>query len=140
MSSVVVDANVWVSAVDPMDSLQAESRAFLSVLAKRQVKTIVPTFARLEVACALSRRFRNAARGRELSEAIFRSPMVREFPTDVKSIVRSISVGTDQWLRGADAIYATAALENEAILITWDNELVSRARALTPSAWLTANP
>lgn len=41
-------------------------------------------------------------------------------------------LGTERFLRAADALYlATAALE-DAALITWDSELLSRAEAISP--------
>ncbi len=36
------------------------------------------------------------------------------------------------------ALYAATAKLLQAPLITWDDELVQRAKALTPDAWLAA--
>ena len=52
----------------------------------------------------------------------------------------ALRLGTRQVLRGADALYAATALLTGTQLISWDNELVRRAGALTPTAWLDANP
>ena len=51
-----------------------------------------------------------------------------------------LRLGLQQRLRGADALYAATAQLAGAALISWDNELIQRAGAMTPSAWLAANP
>ena len=38
------------------------------------------------------------------------------------------------------SLYAATAEVNGAALVTWDNDLIQRAGALTPTAWLAANP
>lgn len=51
----------------------------------------------------------------------------------------AIRLGTHRYLRGADALYAATAHLTGTQLISWDNELVQRAGALTPTAWLDAD-
>ena len=59
---------------------------------------------------------------------------------DARLIGQSVLLGTDSFLRGADALYAAAAQLAEATLVSWDDELIQRAGAFTPAAWLAANP
>jgi predicted nucleic acid-binding protein len=49
-------------------------------------------------------------------------------------------LGLRQLLRGADALYAATAVLLHAPLLSWDDELVDRAGALTPEQWMAQNP
>jgi len=59
---------------------------------------------------------------------------------DAPFIARSTVTGTDRFLRGADALYAAAAELEGSTLISWDDEHQKREGALSPAAWLAANP
>ena len=61
-------------------------------------------------------------------------------PLDGALLRLALRLGLQQRLRGADALYAATAQLAGAALISWDNELIQRAGAMTPSAWLAANP
>ena len=54
------------------------------------------------------------------------------------------AIAAQQFLRGADAVYAALARQLGTALVTWDNELLERAAAvvptLTPADWLRQNP
>lgn len=45
-------------------------------------------------------------------------------------------IGVRRLLRGGDALYAATAALLDAPLVSWDDELVQRAEALTPDTWL----
>jgi predicted nucleic acid-binding protein len=52
----------------------------------------------------------------------------------------ALRLGTRFRLRAVDALYAaTAALETDGVLVSWDNELIERAGAVTPTAWLASH-
>jgi predicted nucleic acid-binding protein len=54
------------------------------------------------------------------------------------------AIAAQQFLRGADAVYAALARQLGTALVTWDNELLERAAAVaptfTPADWLRQNP
>ena len=135
MSALVIDANVWVAAADPGDTLSEASRRFLRVIMRQRRPMILPSITTLEVACALSRRFRSAALGRSLANRLQRSEPLRELAFQ-ELHERAIDVGTESLLRAADALYAAAARETGSVLISWDQELIERAGALSPEEWL----
>jgi len=137
---VVIDASVWVAAADPSDALVGPSRAFLAAVVGRRLSVILPAIARLEIACALARRLRDAARGRALTEELLRGPLLKERPLDRALLERAVQEGTSSFLRGADALYAAVARLEVAELVSWDAGLVQRAGARTPEAWLSAPP
>jgi predicted nucleic acid-binding protein len=128
-----------VSSVDPSDPQSSISRQVLYALQARSFKVALPSIARLEVACALGRRWRSADSARRITERLFRAPAVREYPMDAALMESSIAVGLRSYLRGSDAVYAALAHELRSELIAWDNELIERAQAVSPDQWLEMN-
>jgi predicted nucleic acid-binding protein len=135
--ALVVDASVWVSAADASDAFSETSRHFLLTALRRRTAILLPAITRLEVACALARRLRDAGQGRELAEELLRSPLVNEAALDAPLLTAALARGTAAFLRAADALYVAAAQSTDAELVAWDRELICRAGALSPETWLT---
>jgi predicted nucleic acid-binding protein len=132
----VVDASVWVSAADAAEKLSAPSRTFLHAIMRQRDRIALPAIARLEVACALSRRLRDARQGRDLADRLLLSPLIAEI--DLGSLLgTALTVGTESFLRAGNAFHAAVATDEDRLIISGDEELLRRANAVTPSAWLT---
>ena len=140
MTDVTVDASIWIAAADPDDVFHQESRTFLAATAVEGVQLVIPTFAVVEVACALSRRRRDSGMGRRLMEDLLRLAVVVQVPTDATLLSIALRRGSDLFLRGADALYAATSQITGSTLVSWDRELIQRAGALSPTDWLQANP
>ncbi len=136
---LTVDANVWVAAADPGDVFYTPSREFLHEAARRRLEIYLPTFAWLEIACALARRRQDAEAGRQLTRSLLTAPHVRHVPLDASLLAQALLIGPGAFLRGADALYAATAAGYATQLVSWDEELIRRGGAMTPSDWLTAN-
>ena len=136
VTTLVIDASVWVSAADATDPLSEPSRAFFSEVAARELPVAVPGFARLEIACALARRLRNAEQGRGLAARMLDSPLVTEYSLNRTMLRRAVRVGTRMFVRSGDALYAALAEGMEGEVVSWDGELIERAGALTPEGWI----
>jgi predicted nucleic acid-binding protein len=132
----VVDASVWVSAADPSDVFCQRSRAFLTAIAQRNLPIALPAFAPLEVACALARRTRNAEGARELAARLLQLSSLEVHEVNVAFLERAGLLGTNAFLRAADALYAAVAERTAGRLVSWDGELIDRAGGMTPDAWL----
>jgi len=135
-SALTIDASVWVAAADRADAFFQVSRQFLAQTAQQRLTIYLPSFAQLEIACALSRKRRNAEAGRKLALAILASPQITHIEMDAAFLGQAIVTGTQTLLRGADTLYAATAAIYNTQLISWDAELVHRAGARTPSDWL----
>jgi predicted nucleic acid-binding protein len=133
---LTVDSNVWIAAGDPTDRFHAASREFLTAAVDDQRTFILPAFAWVEIACALARRLRNAQLGVRAANAVLALPRVQSVPTDESMLLHALEVGPRLMVRGADALFASVAVQHKSILISWDKELVQRAGALTPLEWL----
>ncbi len=138
MTPVVVDASVWITAVDSGDQAHASAADCLSAIGRRQLQIVVPSLARIEVACALSRRFGDADASRALTATLFDASFVFEEVVDATLASRAVAVGTTARLRGADALYAAIAERETAPLITLDRELLSRGGGVSPDQWLAS--
>jgi predicted nucleic acid-binding protein len=137
---LTVDASIWVAAADHTDIFYAQSRTFLNNAAHKHLRIYLPAFAWIEVACALSRRRRDALAGQQLAEELLNSPYIVQVQLEAPLLAQAMVSGTRTFLRGADALYAATAELNRTLLVSWDDELVRRANAITPADWLLANP
>lgn len=138
MRPLVIDASVWVSAADATDALSDVSRTFLAGVVARELPVALPEIARVEIACALARRLRDAEQGRSLAERMLGSPLVTTYSLNRARLREAIRLGTGRCLRSGDALYAALAEGLEGEVVTWDRELVERAGALTPRHWIDA--
>ena len=140
MTDVTVDASIWIATADSTDRFHPESRRFLSAVAQSGVRPVIPSFAVVEVACALARKFRDPDEGRRLTDDLLFASGAVHVPADTALLGEALRLGTTQFLRGADALYAATAQVTGSTLVSWDTELIQRAGALSPSGWLDANP
>lgn len=139
MTTLVIDASVWVSAADATDELSESSRAFLSLVVERELPISLPELAKLEIACALARRLRDAERGRGLADQMLGSPLVTLYSLNRAMLRQALQVGTRGFLRSGDALYAALAKWLDAEVVSWDGESIDRAAALTPTGWIERN-
>jgi predicted nucleic acid-binding protein len=135
-----VDANVWVASIDTTDVFHAGSVAFLRAATSRRLQLRGPAFVLIEVACVVARRFRNPTAGMRAATGVVGHQLIQIVPVNEALLALATRLGTQQFLRGADALYAATAQLTGDVLISWDNELVKRAGAITPTDWLSAHP
>ncbi len=136
MRPLVVDANVWVSALDRTELTSDASRAFLGAVGASRHPIALPEFAEIEVACALSRRLRNTEQGRLVARQALDVALITWHALTRRLVRRAVAVGTRRLLRSGDALYAAVAEAVGGEIVSWDEELVSRAGAVTPEAWV----
>lgn len=139
MTTLVVDASVWVAAADATDGWSESSRAFLSLAVEQEFPISLPEMAKLEIACALARRLRDAARGRSLADQMLNSPLVTVYSLNRAMLRQAVQVGTRGFLRSGDALYAALADWLGGEVVSWDGELIRRAGAFTPTDWIERN-
>ncbi|MFN8526007.1 MAG: type II toxin-antitoxin system VapC family toxin [Chloroflexota bacterium] len=134
---LTVDANVWVSILDTADAFHAPSVELFREAGRRNIAITIPAFTLVEVACVVARRFRDSAAGAQAASAIAARRPLHIVPLDHALLSLAVRLGAYRFLRGADALYAAAAQLTGTTLVTWDNELIQRAGAQTPTDWRT---
>lgn len=137
---ITLDASVWVAALNSNDPCHAESVHFLRRITSKSVRVHTPSYALVEIACALARRKQNAAQGREAMEKVRQWPQLTVILATDYLPGASIDAGLRHSLRAGDATYVAAAVLTATPLITWDTELIQRTQAITPTHWLTSHP
>lgn len=127
---MVVDASVWVSALVPQDVHHATSGRWLSDRLAAGETLIIPILALAEVAGAIARRTGAPELGQQAADQIARVPGSRLVALDLDLGTEAARIAASRQLRGADAIYVATARLLNATLVTWDEELLSRAAGL----------
>jgi predicted nucleic acid-binding protein len=94
----------------------------------------------MEVACVLARRLRDDTQGRQLARTLMDRITTSEIALNADFLARAEELGARQFLRAADALYAATAQVTNGTLVSWDNEHVQRAGAITPATWLATSP
>ncbi len=133
---LTVDANVWIAAFDPHNRFHDASRDFLTAALEQGMYLTGPASVLVETACALARRAQDARVGRRAYDELLANPRLALEPLTPAFLSTAARLGADLFLRSGDALYAAAAERTRAPLVSWDDELIRRAGAVTPATWL----
>ena len=137
-----VDASVWVNAFDQREPGHLLSRQFLEVLRHWALPIIAPHLVLVEVAGAISRTRHAPVQAQTFATALSRLPHVTLRALDEVCALHALTLAAQHGLRGADAIYAAVAREAGSMLVTLDNEhltrLVNLMTVCTPAVALAA--
>ena len=135
-----VDASVWVNAFDQREQGHAISRQLLDLLSAQALPIVVPNLVLAEVAGAISRTRHDPVPARTFATALNQLPNVTVRVLDEALAQEALVLAAQYGLRGADAVYAAVAVAAGCILITLDNEhltrLVDVMRVCTPAVAL----
>jgi predicted nucleic acid-binding protein len=134
---IVLDANVWVSALRPQDVNHNMSDQWLAEWTGAGNGIVVPALFLAEVSGAVSRRAGVSGLGRQVVEDILADSSIHLVAVDQVLAEAASRYAADLLLRGADAVYVALAEKLGVPLVTWDQELVTRAASVvtvqTPS-------
>jgi predicted nucleic acid-binding protein len=136
---LTVDANIWVSALDVHDPVAATCRACLLKAVERSARLYSPLLLPVEVAATIARKTRDARQGRSAAAWVRGSAGHVWQPLSEACAETAEHFASTLFLRGADAIYVAVAHLSDAVLLTYDTEVIERAskavRVMTPEAW-----
>jgi predicted nucleic acid-binding protein len=132
-----IDANVVVAAGTDGEIHHRDSSAMLVRADRAGVQVISPTLLLSEVAAATVRSTGDNAAARRTLDMIRQRPGLSLIPLDATRAQRAAELAITLRLRGADSVYAQVAEEFDAVLVTWDEELLQRTgaavSAMTPA-------
>jgi predicted nucleic acid-binding protein len=133
---VVIDASVYVSRLHRCEAYHADSVRLFDAVADRRIPVVCPEILLPEVAAAIARGMRDLEFAYRAAAHLRTLPGHRFVAVDRMLSDRASRLAAECRLRGCDAIYAALAQQEEACLITWDQQQQERARivvdALTP--------
>lgn len=133
---ITLDASVWIASLDKKDLRYRESVEFLGHVVSHSVPLFAPSFALVEVACALARRAQSAEFGKQAMEKVRSWSQLVILSAEVYLPEVSIDEGVGAFLRAGDATYAATSRLTKSVIVSWDAELNDRARGMTPADWL----
>jgi predicted nucleic acid-binding protein len=102
-------------------------------LGNQAIPVIVPNLVLVEVAGAVSRTRNNPVQAQAFADALSRLPNVTLFPLDDVLSHQALELAAQYALRGADAVYAAVALQSSCVLVSLDNEHLTRLSGIVPT-------
>jgi len=125
-----VDTSVWVNSFDQREPGHAVSRQILQHLAGQGMPFFVPHLVLVEVAGAISRSRQDVAQAQAFATALSQLPNVTFIALDEPLAMQALILAAQHSLRGADAVFAAVALQEACLLISLDNEHLTRLKSV----------
>ncbi len=141
---LTIDANVFISSASVSEAQHQVSRAFLRRVSALSVPSYCLTILLPEVAAGIVRPTGRVGFASRTVSSISRLPNLVLVELTEDHAMQTSDIAITCRLRGADAVYVAVAQEYSTMLVTWDQELLTRGAAavivMTPARWLAANP
>jgi predicted nucleic acid-binding protein len=132
--SYTIDASVFVAASRPVEVNHAVSFEFLTQVDQQQVLTTCPTLLLAECAAAIARATDDEDLAQQLLTLVEALPGLALVPLSRALAHRAAEIAIHHRLRGADAIYVAVAEQAGHSLVSWDQEMLERGRAVVETA------
>jgi len=136
--NLTIDASVFVSAARPSEKQYPLSYRFLHRV--KRSKIFCPTLVLAECGAAIARPTGDSLLSGRLVNLIKHFPGMTQVPLDLPLALRAAEIAIENRLRGADAVYAAVAEDFDAVLVSWDEEMLERCPesvlAMSPEKWL----
>ena len=130
MSSVVMDASVWVARLVPQDAFHTAVRDWLDVQRAYETLLAAPGLLLAEVAGAVRRRTGDRDLAKQCIAVLQGLPEVRLVEMDRLLMQHAADLAAQHGLRGADACYVAVAASLNIPLATLDDDQRQRAASL----------
>lgn len=134
MSTVVVDASVWVSRFVNQDAHHQVSYLWLERHFRSGGMVVSPVILLAEIAGLVGRQTGDIALAHNAYRKLLRLPNFRVVPITHELGVAAANLAANLNLRGADAVYVALAQALRLVLITWDQQQRERGAAIVTTA------
>ena len=124
--SVVVDASVFVSAVQTVETNHQVSTEFLARLRDSTEAAYCPALVLPESVGAVVRVNKDPDAALALGLVIESFPRLQIIPLDLALARYACDVAANHRLRGTDSVYVAVAGSSHSVLVTWDFEMLQR--------------
>jgi predicted nucleic acid-binding protein len=124
---LVVDSNIFVSALDPRDSFHGECYPILKKILAFEIEAICPLLVLVEVTCVIRRRTNSEELAIAVYKNLSRLPAIDWLDITFEVAEGASILGAKVGLRGGDAIILQVALQYGIPLLTKDREIKQRA-------------
>ena len=130
MTTITLDANVFVTAFDRNDPLQKVCRQLLNLISTGAYPVFSPTLLFPEIAAAFARGSSRPQLAQNFVNEARKLLFIRPVVVDEQLANQAVSLAINSRLRGADAIYVATAVRYRALLITNDGNMLKRVPQL----------
>jgi len=134
--SAVLDASVFIAAVSPLEVHHAQAQALYGTQPDH-TPFVVPAIFPLEVISGLARRGEPEALIDHI-DALIHGPRFHAVAVDAELLDVANQVTRLARLRAYDALYVAVALDHDGPLLTLDQDLIRRVRAVLPQVHFPA--
>jgi predicted nucleic acid-binding protein len=144
-----IDTSVYINALNPGEVGSAASQSFLnrvfnplptggaSDTSVNLMPVFSPTLLLVELAAAIARVFDDTARGITFAESVRLLPGQVWVSLDERLAAEAARLAVQHRLRGADAVYGAVAKRHDAVLVTLDQQQLTRLKP-TLTVWSPA--
>jgi predicted nucleic acid-binding protein len=126
---ILLESSVWVSYIVPTDVHNARAERWLRGAFASGETFAAPTLLLAETAGAVARRTGDSSLGKMAVEDLFRLPGFALMPLSDNLVTLATQLAAQLHLTGVDAVFVATASEAGLPLITFDQEILTRAAA-----------
>ena len=130
MSSVTIDASVFIAALHPSEPGYTESWQCLQQIRQNTIEVICPTLVLPECAAAIMRPTQNRQLALNAIQMVSNFPLINLISLTPDLANRAAEIAIECRLRGADAIYVTVSEFYSTQLISLDKEMLERGKQI----------
>ena len=124
----VIDSSVFVAAFREEEPYSKEALQILQLLEDRSLSAIIPVSVIIEVVAAVFRRTQNNRLARQIGEKILSFPEISLVDFSAFRMAHYLDIAMQSGLAGMDVIIVGTAKEFQVPLITFDKEIIDRAK------------
>ncbi|HXX77414.1 MAG TPA: type II toxin-antitoxin system VapC family toxin [Ktedonobacteraceae bacterium] len=124
--SVVIDASVLVSWIVSGDTNHNDSYFWMKKYRAVGGLLIVPAFAMIEIAAALTRQSKQPALAKATIKDLYSLSILRIVPLDPPLVRVGVDIASDFQLRAGESTYVAVAYTLKIPLVSWDKEQLQR--------------
>lgn len=127
---IVLDASVWISSIRDNELHHDVSRRWRAGWRDGANPIVVPAHFLAEVASSTARACDSEADGLSAMRDVLEEPLVTIAPLTETLAQAAARAAARCRIRAGDALYVALAQELDVLLVTWDQQLLDRARVL----------
>ncbi|MGC8783845.1 MAG: type II toxin-antitoxin system VapC family toxin [Armatimonadota bacterium] len=120
---LVIDSNIFVSALDPNDVFHSDCYPVIERLLSREVEAVCPLLVLVEVTCVLRRRTGSEPLARSVLRSLLQWPSIEWLDITREAAEHAAALGARTGVRAGDALILRVAEQYDIPLLTKDKEM-----------------
>ena len=130
MKNIVIDSNVFIASLVQKDEFHKKSIKIFEKMQKNDVIFHISTIVPIEIGCTIARRIGIGESNESIKilESWIEEKKIKIYELNKKRMKKAQQHGIKFKLRGMDAIIVQLAMELNIPLLTFDNEIIERAK------------